>query len=457
MSQINIKENKTAFFTKFMELAMMALIAAFFLTDLLIFIKIGYANMRQKAVMSISVELSAIAVCGFLYFSGFVDDRKSKFRSMFLVTLFFEAFAFFLDNAYWFTAKNPEYDLILSIANCLLYLCTAVVFVTFWGCEIEIMGLKAKMQRWILYAIRILMGLYMIAVLLNLKFGFFYKIKDGNFIRAQYSGILEFSFPLIICAVLLFYAIKIHTFAKIKITFIVMSLLPIFAMVLQHFFYFSWILYISVLIATMVLYENVQVTLGHKIEEFRNRVMISQIQPHFMYNTLTTIKALCRTDPELAANTITNFADYLRGNMDFASLETTIPFERELRHTKIYTEIEALRFDNIKFEFNIEDSNFDVPALCVQPMVENAVRHGVRSRKDGHILIHTFEEPDYHVIVVKDNGKGFDKTQFNGSRTHIGLLNTRLRIEHIVNGKFEVESIPDKGVTITMRIPKITE
>ncbi|MBQ5498645.1 MAG: hypothetical protein IIT73_02455, partial [Treponema sp.] len=81
-------------------------------------------------------------------------------------------------------------------------------------------------------------------------------------------------------------------------------------------------------------------------------------------------------------------------------------------------------------------------------------RHGVRNRKDGHILVHTFADEAFHNIVVQDNGKGFVKGQFNGSRTHIGLTNTRVRIERIVHGTFKIDSIPEKGVTITMRIPK---
>lgn len=190
---------------------------------------------------------------------------------------------------------------------------------------------------------------------------------------------------------------------------------PLCVSILQQFHYTLSFMYISVLAALIILYINIQVDLGRKIEEFRNKVMISQIQPHFMYNTLTTIKALCRVEPDLAAKTITNFADYLRGNMDFASLESTIPFEKELNHTRIYTEIEALRFDNIKFEFQIEDTDFEIPALTVQPMVENAVRHGVRSKPDAHILIHTYAEENYHVVVIKDNGKGFDNAQFNGT------------------------------------------
>lgn len=413
----------------------------------------GSVHDNVEAGANVVMEMFGMAVCSFLYFSVFIDDRKSRFRSLFLDLLFFEDLILFLDSFSWFIGGKPQFNTLLIIVNCLFYLCAGIIFITFWGTEIEVMNITSVIKKRDLYAIRVMTILYFLSVILNLKFGFYYRIEDGHYLRGSVFW-TEYIFPLFVSLVILFYALKIKTFWKLKIPYILMALLPVAVILLQTLAYSLSLMYISVLAAIFVLYMNVQVDMGRKIEEYKNRVMISQIQPHFMYNTLTTIKALCRVDPDLASKTITNFADYLRGNMDFASLETTIPLERELKHTKIYTEIEALRFDNITFEFKIEDENFNIPALCIQPMVENAVRHGVRSKKDGHILIHTYSDENYHNIVIKDNGKGFDNAQFNGSRTHIGLLNTQMRIERLVNGKFEVESVPDQGVTITMRIPK---
>ncbi len=454
MNNVNLIEKKEPASKRVPEVVKLLFIAVFFLVDLVLCLNSDFLQIRQKAVMSLSVELCAIVLCGFLYFSALIDDRKSRFRSLFLNMVFFEAFAFFLDTIYWLTAKQAQFNTLLVVANALMYLSFAVIFITFWGCELEIMGLAKKIDRWIVIAIRVLTVAYMVAVILNLKFGFFYTIRDGIFTRTRFTGVLEFSYPIFVCEILFFSALGVKTHPKIKFTFVMMALIPVVAMVLQHFHYYSWFMLVAVLLSTFVLYVNVQVNLGHKVEEFKNKVMISQMQPHFMYNTLTTIKALCKQNPELAETTITNFADYLRGNMDFASLSTTIPLEKELEHTKIYTDIESLRFDTITFEYKIEDKDFEVPALCVQPIVENAVRHGVRGRQDGHILIHTFKENGNHVIVIKDNGKGFDSQQLNGSRTHIGLLSTRIRIERLVNGKFEVESVPEKGVTVTMTIPE---
>lgn len=413
----------------------------------------GSIHDNVEAGANVVMEMFGMLICSFLYFSTMIDPRKSKFRTLFLHLLFCENMLLFLDSVTWFIGGKSEFVPLLIFINCFLLILEGIIVVTFWGTEIEVMSLRASIKKPVILIIRIATLLFFLMALLNVKFHFIFKIEDGYYIRGKFYW-TEYIYPLFICLVLLYYALKKQINWKIKAPYILMALLPVVVLIIQSISYTLSLMYISILGAILVLYINVQVDLGRKIEEFKNKVMISQIQPHFMYNTLTTIKALCRVDPDLTSKTITNFADYLRGNMDFASLDSTIPLERELKHTKIYTEIEALRFDNITFEFKIEDENFDVPALVIQPMVENAVRHGVRSKKDGHILVHTFSDEKFHNIVIQDNGKGFDNTQFNGSRTHIGLLNTKLRIERLVNGIFEVESVPEKGVKILIKIPR---
>ena len=413
----------------------------------------GTIKENTEAAANISMELTGMAVCSFLFISLIISEKKNRFLSLFQMLLFFEDLILFSDCFSWILSGKPEYNTILTASNAVFSICAGIIFLLFWDSEIEIMNIRPSVPKAVLYGIRIAAAAYFSSVFLNIKFGFYYTISNATYVPGRHRY-LQYLFPALVCLVLLHYACSVRILLKIKLPYILMAVVPLIAIVIQNTSYSLSLMYMSVLAVIIIIYINIHVNLGFKIEEFRNKVMISQIQPHFMYNTLATIKALCREDPGLAAKTITNFADYLRGNMDFASLETTIPFERELRHTKTYTEIEMLRFDNITFEFNIEDSDFEVPALVVQPMVENAVRHGVRNRKDGRILVHTFDDGSFHNIVIRDNGRGFDKTQFNGSRTHIGLTNTRLRIERIVHGTFKIDSIPGEGVTVTMRIPK---
>ena len=187
----------------------------------------------------------------------------------------------------------------------------------------------------------------------------------------------------------------------------------------------------------------------------RMQIMMSQIQPHFLYNTLSTIQAMCQTDPAGAQKTVEKFSIYLRQNLE--SLEKTglIPLEKELEHARIYAEIEKERFENIDVVYDIQDSRFSLPALTIQPLVENAIRHGVRIREHGLVTVSTRKADGFHEIQIQDNGQGFDPSRINNSEgKHIGLRNVRERIEKLCGGTLQIESRTEEGTTVTIRIPE---
>jgi two-component sensor histidine kinase len=215
------------------------------------------------------------------------------------------------------------------------------------------------------------------------------------------------------------------------------------AVVLSCLFYYIWLH-----LQFVRQHENVMK------EEQRIRIMVSQIQPHFLFNTLSTIQSLCLIDPKKASETVEKFGTYLRQNLDSLNREDVILFETELEHTKVYAEIEMLRFPNIKVEYDIEDTTFGVPALSLQPLVENAIRHGVRVRRNGLVTVSTREYPGYHEIRVTDNGKGFNVAEaMEADKSHIGLRNVKNRIETLCSGTFLIDSKLGEGTEITIRIP----
>lgn len=197
---------------------------------------------------------------------------------------------------------------------------------------------------------------------------------------------------------------------------------------------------------------------GDLLEHQRVQIMVSQIQPHFLYNTLSTIQALCHSDPDKASDVVEKFGTYLRQNIDSLNQTELIPFSKEMEHTKVYVEIEQVRFPSIKVEYDVDDLNdeeFELPPLTVQPLVENAIRHGVRSRKEGRINVGAHKEDGSYVITVQDNGVGFDVTKLvNQSSTHIGIRNVKERIEEQCGGTLTLKSMIDEGTLITIRIPE---
>jgi len=185
-------------------------------------------------------------------------------------------------------------------------------------------------------------------------------------------------------------------------------------------------------------------------------IMLSQIQPHFLYNSLTAIRELCLIDPEKAYETIDEFSTYLRGNLDSLTIKKPVPFEKELSHVKTYLSLEKKRFgNNLTIIYEINAFYFTIPALTLQPIVENAVRHGVTKREDGGTVTITTEETETEAIItVKDDGIGFDMNNKKDARQRIGIENVRSRLATMCDGSLAITSEPDTGTTVVITIPK---
>ena len=194
-----------------------------------------------------------------------------------------------------------------------------------------------------------------------------------------------------------------------------------------------------------------------ELAEQRIDIMLSQIQPHFLYNSLGAIAQLCKKDPQTAIEAIQEFSSFLRGNMDSLKAREPIPFEKELNHAMNYLYLEQKRFGKqLRVIYRITATDFDIPPLTLQPLVENAVQHGiVRKREGGTVIISTAETDEYAVVTIEDDGIGMEKAKESpllGDHSQIGISNVRSRLKEMVDGSLEVES-SDKGTTVTMRIP----
>ena len=312
---------------------------------------------------------------------------------------------------------------------------------------------------WILVIINAL--IYISAIFTDIVF----YIDEGNHFH---GGILRFTchvVSIIFLIQLLFQTVKLNKNKKITSVIItIMNETLIFIAIIFDTFIFSntkeiIFLTITVLSCSLSYYIWLHLNFVYEHEnalkaEQRIKIMMSQIQPHFMYNTLSTIQALCKTNPDKAFVITEKFGTYLRQNLSSLNQTDLIPIEKEIEHTKIYVEIEMTRFPNISVSYDLNDNDIMLPSLTIQPLVENAIRHGIRIREQGIIKITTNKKQDYHEIVIQDNGKGFDTAIFKDiDNSHIGINNVKERIEMMCNGTFFVESNIGKGTTIIMHIP----
>jgi hypothetical protein len=201
--------------------------------------------------------------------------------------------------------------------------------------------------------------------------------------------------------------------------------------------------------------ETEKMVLNAQLAESRISTMMSQIRPHFIYNTLGSIEQLCELDPPKAGELVHNFAKYLRGNFGELDNPKPILMSQEMAHVHHYVSIENVRFPDMTFSFEMNSDDFKIPALTIQPIVENAIKHGLmRLQQGGAIHVVSYETDTHYCVSVEDDGLGFDTSLLIDERKHVGLRNIRERLKAMVNGSLEIESTIGVGTKVLIKIPK---
>ena len=307
-----------------------------------------------------------------------------------------------------------------------------------------------------LYIINHLIFLLFIALdIVNIFTGLFFTSSGGEYTRSNLMIIAQ-GYEFIMFFIIFFVVVlnKKLVFRE-KIAFTIYVLLPLVAILLQTIFKGYAIGYLSIIIAIEILFFflNVKKNMQLLEEQEKNkdaqiRVMMSQIQPHFVYNSLSSISTLIPIDPDKAQKALDNFTEYLRHNLSSLTETSLIHFEDELKHIKVYLSLEKLRFnDRIKINYDIRSSEFMVPPLSIQPLVENAVKHGILKKVEGGTLtIKSYSKDNANIVEIIDDGVGFDlsKIDFN-TNEHFGIENIRSRLKIMCNGKLEIISKPGQG------------
>jgi two-component system, LytTR family, sensor kinase len=186
------------------------------------------------------------------------------------------------------------------------------------------------------------------------------------------------------------------------------------------------------------------------------QVLKTQLQPHFLFNTLNTIAELVHTDPQAADQMITRLGRLLRLSLDQAGHQV-VPLKQEIDFLRVYIEIEQVRFQErlqVVWDLSAETLEAAVPTLLWQPVLENAIRHGVTPLGGrGRIVITSTREGDDLVLEIRDNGRGLPPDGV--SREGVGLRNVRERLRQIygTQAQFALEPAPEGGTIATLRLP----
>ncbi|MBO6241253.1 MAG: histidine kinase [Butyrivibrio sp.] len=200
-----------------------------------------------------------------------------------------------------------------------------------------------------------------------------------------------------------------------------------------------------------------------EIAERTFRTKALQMRPHFIYNTLSNIYYLCELDPKKAQQVLDNFTTYLKNNFSSVVKTELIPFEEELQHTKAYLAVIKARYEDMIFvDYDTPYTSFKLPPLTLEPIVENAVKHGLDPEADPlYIMIHTRKEGTTSVLVVENTGIDFpfddspENMNFDlESDPHIGIFNIKSRLDTLCGGSLKITKRSSGGTVVTIKIPK---
>ena len=184
-------------------------------------------------------------------------------------------------------------------------------------------------------------------------------------------------------------------------------------------------------------------------------VLKNQIQPHFIYNTLSIIRSLISSDKEKAADCLDDFTQYLRTHIGALKKPALIPFEDELENAKLYLSLVQVDYeDRLILEYKLDVTEFLIPPLTLEPLVENAVKHGI-GWGGGAITVRTFKDGERIVVQICDDGsKAADEdAEFELPHNGIGIDNTRKRLQLQCGGTLTID-ITDNGTTAEIVLPE---
>ena len=192
-----------------------------------------------------------------------------------------------------------------------------------------------------------------------------------------------------------------------------------------------------------------------RIKELQSTILMEQINPHFIFNSLVLIKSIYLTDREKGDRAIDLLSKHIRANVDVKGGKLLIPIEEELKNVQCFVELANMQNNEpLNVVFNIDAYDFMVPILSIEPFIENAIKYSrIQSKEDGYIEVSTAETDASYVVKISDNGVGFSKEERNKKNSQ-GIKNALSRFEFLLRAVTHVQSAPNKGTTITIIIPK---
>ena len=425
--------------------------------------------------MSAALEIFAAAVTAVMLIGCFLERKhKKKSGKLFVWCLISQTAMLLVDAPIWILLANPKPENVIPIKILSFFsdafLCALISLYAY--CLTEYINERKKISYGYTNLITVLCGISLVLCLINAFNGMYIYYDATGLDQTGPHYLLSQAFNVVLPAMTMVLAFRYHDVIGWRNTWIwvLYGLIPVLSIPVQVLWAVTPVCIATtvslVLVYTLIHVEqaereaNIEKELAQKelaLSESNNSLVLSQIQPHFLYNALTSIYRLCDVMPEAAKEAVSNFSKYLRGNLDSIKQKKMISFADELKHLQAYLSLEKIRYDDyLDIKYDIKTTEFFIPPLTVQPLVENAVNHGISDLPGGGLVtISTEEKRDYYEIRVSDNGVGFDpETVPEDGRSHLGIMNVRSRLNIMCHGTLDIKSAPGDGTVAIIQIPK---
>ena len=414
---------------------------------------------------NVCLLLFAAAVTLFLLSGALMDRTRGRAFMKCFIALLIAAILMLLGEAgLWFFNGEPQHVPILKLCAFLSFGCGVAVNALFGYCLAGYVRERERVSWKYAHIIAGICGAFVLLVVISLSNGMLFSFDaNGMYTDGPWYIIVEaVDLGTLILEMLMVVSYRRILSLKGMLSLLTFGILPLLSILILPYWnptpmYMATTL--SLILIHNLFHRELTRQLAEKevqLAESRIAITLSQLQPHFIYNVLNSIYHLCDRDPKLAQEAVDKFSDYLRNNMKSIEQKEPIPFEEEYQHIQTYLSLEKIRFRTLEIIYDIDIVNFMLPPLTVQPLVENAVKHGVtKKRGGGSVTISTRETENAYLVMVTDTGVGFDPERYpEDGRVHIGIRNVRERLQNMVNGTLSITSAPGEGTTAVVTIPK---
>ena len=406
-------------------------------------------------------DLISIVLCNVIFLAVFLDRRDDSANRVFLFLLSIETVLLFSDIQCWVWDGDPDRIMLVTVMNYTSYLCVLAMVTFYWVLLRALYKPFGREMARFGRIIAVLAAAGALLILTNPLTGLYFTIgPDGVYHRSD-TFLLSLIAPNLIGIVEVYCILKFESKPRRKLVFLSYILLSWSAMVVQFFNYGISLQYISFMFSFVLMYANIYLDRGTelianeaKMNEQTAAIMVSQIQPHFLYNALTSIMNI-KGNPPRTRDAIAEFGSYLRSNLDSLATTNPVPVQREIEHVETYIYLRQLKFgDRLKVNYDIQDTAFFLPPQTIKTIIGAMIEYNLEKENVPlTITLSTKDTERGHVVILHNDSITSMARSYVRDRNNPAIAAMVSRLDFMVGGSLRNVDDSRGGSSVEILIP----